>query len=133
MDAQRRYLGLLQTAQSAEPCASAGAMRLLDGPSRLFGRSRNFVAHAQRHPAEVCRHSRLHAATSKVAFLLLGVARIVDMGQGAPGPRHPKATLGTVSLQSATTTPTPLQWLRRPAFATRALTSGESYSLHTKR
>ena len=67
-----------QTAQAAEHCARAGAVQLLNGPSRLFGDSRNIVAHAKRPPAEACRHSRLHAAASKVAFLSPGAAYIVE-------------------------------------------------------
>ena len=69
---------LPQTAQAAEHCARAGAVQLLNGPSRVFDDSRNIVAHAKRPPAEACQHSRLHAAASKVAFLSPGAAHVVE-------------------------------------------------------
>ena len=72
------WSSLPQTAQAAEHCARAGAVQILNGPSRLFGDSRNIVAHAKRRPAEACRHSWLHAAASKVAFLSPGGAHVME-------------------------------------------------------
>ena len=72
------WSSLPQTAQAAEHCARAGAVQILNGPSRLIGDSRNIVAHAKRPPAEACRHSWLHAAASKVAFLSPGAAHVVE-------------------------------------------------------
>ena len=72
------WSSLPQTAQAAEHCARTAAVELLIGHSRLFGDSKNIVAHANRPTAEACHHSRMHAAASRLAAATPSAEHILE-------------------------------------------------------